>query len=241
MCIRDRNETCKGNESTIHVISSPATVTVPILCSVESSVFSCEAVVIRSGDSKLVHTTHHRTVIVQDSLVEDMMAIDNNTFVQSPIDLATSGISGSRSWLQSLANSYKTPLIVIGVIIIAVILATLVPAGMMWKRTDAVGGINIKNYNSNLASSDNSNKVDGDLGGAMVGPLIPDPVNLVSMDQEDDEDEEELDIVEVLNKPVHLRSAKEMIAAENWAKQQETCRRVAAEPFRLPSAEPFGL
>ena len=66
------------NESTIHVISSPATVTVPILCSVESSVFSCEAVIIRSGDSKLVHTTHHRTVIVQDSLVEDMVAIDNN-------------------------------------------------------------------------------------------------------------------------------------------------------------------
>ena len=234
------NETCKGNESTIHVISSPATVTVPILCSVESSVLSCEAVIIRSGDTKLVHTTHHRTIIVQDSLVEDMMAVDNDTFVQSHIDTATSGILESRSWFQSLANSYKTPLIVIGVIIMAVILAALVPAGMMWRKTDAVGGVSIKNYNSNLVSSDNSNKVDGDLGGAMVGPLIPNPIDPVAADQEDEE-EEEPDIVKVLNKPAHMRSAQEMIAAENWSRQQETCRRLAAEPFRLPSAEPFGL
>merc|ERR1711940_171595 len=183
------------------IISSPATATVPILRSVESSVFSCEAVVIRSGDTKLVHTTHHRTTIIQDSLVEDMMAIDNDTFVQSPIDLATSGISESRSWIQSLANSYKTPLIVIGVIIMAVILAAVVPAGMMWKKTDTAGGVSIKNYNSNLISPDNSNKVDGELGGVMVGPLIPnpnDPVgplipnpnDPVAVDQEEEEEEE---------------------------------------------------
>ena len=65
------NETCRGNESTIHTISSPATVTVPILCSIQSNEFSCEAVVIRSGDTKLVHTTHHRTTIIQDHLVKD--------------------------------------------------------------------------------------------------------------------------------------------------------------------------
>merc|ERR1711940_479298 len=105
------------------IISSPATVTVPILCSVESSVFSCEAVTIRSGDTKLVHTTHHQTIIVQDSLVEDMMAVDNNTFVQSSIDQVTLGTSESRSWIQSLANSYKIPLIVVGIIIMAVVLA----------------------------------------------------------------------------------------------------------------------
>ena len=147
----------------------------------------------------------------------------------------------SRSWFQSLANSYKIPLIVIGIIIMAVILAAVIPAGMMWKKTGAVGGVSIKNYNSNLVSSDNSNKVDGDLGGAMIGPLIPDPIDPVAADQETEE-EEELDIVGILNKPAHLRSAREMIAAEDWAKQEETCRRLATRPFQLPSGTiAFGL
>ena len=166
-----------------------------------------------------------------------MMAIDNDTFVQSPVDLAASGNSESWSWVHSLASSYKIPLIVIGVIIAAVILAAVVPAGMMWKKTDAAKGVNINNYNSNLASSDNSKKVDGDMGGIMGGPLLPNLNDPEAADQE----EEELDIWEVLKKPAHMRTAKEMVAAENWSKQQETCRRLAAEPVRLPSAEPFGL
>ena len=72
------NETCRGSNSSnsvIHTISSPATIVVPILCSIESKEFSCGAVLIRSGDTKLVHTTHHRTVVIQDSLVEDEVKI----------------------------------------------------------------------------------------------------------------------------------------------------------------------
>ena len=170
-----------------------------------------------------------------------MMAIDNDTFVQSPVeDMMASGNSEPWSWFHSLTSLYKIPLIVIGVIIAAVILAAVVPAGMMWKKTDAAKGVNINNYNSNLASSDNSNKVDGDMGGIMVGPLLPNLNDPEAADQEEEE-EEELDIWEVLKKPAHMRTAKEMVAAENWSKQQETCRRLAAEPFRLPSAEPFRL
>jgi len=121
-----------------------------------------------------------------------------------------------------------------------VILAAIVPAGMMWKKTIATKGININTYNSNITSSNNSNKVNGDLGGVMVGPLLPNLNDAEAADQEEEE-EEELDIWEVLNKPAHQRSAREMIAAEDWAKQQDACKRLAAEPFRLPSAEPFGL
>ena len=111
----------------------------------------------------------------------------------------------------------------------------------MWMKTGAAGGISVKNYNSNLVSADVSNKMDGDLGGAMIDPMIPDPIDPIAVDQEAEE-EEELDIVEIINKPAHLRSAREMIAAENWAKQEETCRRLAARPFRLPSGTlAFGL
>ena len=68
----------------------------------------------------------------------------------------------------------------------------------------------------------------------MIAPMIPDPMDPVAVDQEVEE-EEELDIVKIINKPAHQRSAKEMIAAENWERQVETCRRLAARPFQLPS------
>merc|ERR1739846_118062 len=114
------NETCTGNNSSssvIHTISSPATITVPILCSIQSKEFSCGAVLIRSGDTKLVHTTHHRTIVIQDSLVEDEVNITNDTFIRSTFDPETGASFGSSSWFNSVtqsANSYKTPLIIAG-------------------------------------------------------------------------------------------------------------------------------
>ena len=83
------NETCPGynsSSSIIHTISSPATVTVPVLCSIQSKEFSCGAVTIRSADTKLVHTTHHRTTVLQDSLVEDEVEASNNIFIRSTTD-----------------------------------------------------------------------------------------------------------------------------------------------------------
>ena len=68
----------------------------------------------------------------------------------------------------------------------------------------------------------------------MIVPMIPDPIDPIAVDQEDEE-EEELDIVKVINKPAHQRSAREMRAAENWERQVETCKRLAARPFQLPS------
>merc|ERR1712114_131374 len=55
------NESCEGKDgssSTTHEIQSPATVTVPIFCSISSDRFSCGAVRIRSGDTEMVHTSH---------------------------------------------------------------------------------------------------------------------------------------------------------------------------------------
>merc|ERR1712020_777736 len=62
------NETCEGKNgttSTLLKVESPAIVTVPIFCAIASDRFSCGAVRIRSGDTKLVHTSHHRTVITR--------------------------------------------------------------------------------------------------------------------------------------------------------------------------------
>ena len=143
------------------------------------------------------------------------MTITNNTFVRSPVDI-TSGVSSKpMSWIQSIVSSYKIPLIVIGVIITAVILAALVPAGMMLKKTGGVKGVNINNYNSTQASSNNSNQVDGDMGG----------IAAAAEEKEEEEENEELKIWEILKKAAHLRSAKERIAAEDWSKEQD--------PFQL--------
>ena len=93
--------------------------------------------------------------------MEDEVAITNDTFVRSTVDPAAGASSKSLSWIKSAANSYRTPLIVIGIIISAVILAAAVPAGMMLKKTDGTKGININNYNSTQASSINPNQVCG--------------------------------------------------------------------------------
>lgn len=53
------NETCPGNGSSssiIHEISSPATLTLPILCLIRWNEFSCGAITLWSGDTKSVHT-----------------------------------------------------------------------------------------------------------------------------------------------------------------------------------------
>ena len=94
------NETCagrNGSSSAIHTIHSPTTISVPILCSIHSKEFSCGAVRIRSGDTKLIHTTHHRTTVVQDNLVEDKVNMSNNSFVSDSNILATDASPGSSS------------------------------------------------------------------------------------------------------------------------------------------------
>ena len=223
------NETCSGNKSSgpvIHTIHSPAIVTVPVLCSVSSKEFSCGAVVIRSGDTKLVHTTHHRTTVTMDNLVEDEVSINNNTFFRSTMDIVAGASLGSSSWLKSITgSSYRTPLIIIGVIISAVLMAAAIPAGMMLKRTSGTKGVNINNYNSNQVSADNANKVDGDIGGIEAAPLYPALHGPAAVEHEEEEDEEEedidLQIWKILRKPAHQRTPKERIDADNWQKQQD--------------------
>ena len=207
---------------------------VPILCSIESREFSCGAVLIRSGDTKLIHTSHHRTVVIQDSLVEDEVKITNDTFIRNTYNPEGGDIFGSSSWLDSVTQAgspYRTPLIVIGIIISAVVLAAAVPAGMMLKKTGEAGGVNINNYTTNKASADNSNKVDGNMGGieanlhpALLGPAAAEQEE-GEVPQAEEEEEEELDILRILRKAAHLRSPAERIRADDWARLQD--------PFQL--------
>ena len=50
-------------------------------------------------------------------------------------------------------------------------------------------------------------------------------IEAAAEDEEEEEENEELRIWDILKKAVHLRSAKEKIAAEEWAKRQD--------PFQL--------
>ena len=103
-------------------------------------------------------------------------------------------------------------------------MAAAIPAGMMLKKTSGTKGVNINNYNSNQASADNSNKVDGDMGGIEANPLYPALHGPAAAEQEGEEEEEEdndFQIWKILKKPAHQRTLKERIAADNWQKQQD--------------------
>ena len=101
----------------------------------------------------------------------------------------------------------------------------------MLKKTSEAGGINFNTYNTPMASSNNSNKVDGNIGGIEAGPLYPALHGPATVEQEEEdiiqveEEDEEVEIWKILQKAVHLRSPMERIAADNWSKQQD--------PFQL--------
>ena len=64
------NEMCPHNGSITLRISSPATIKLPVVCSVQSEKFSCGAVTLRSAETKEVHVTHHRIIVHQEDNVE---------------------------------------------------------------------------------------------------------------------------------------------------------------------------
>ena len=245
------NETCAGQNGSVsntHTVYSPARITVPVLCSVSSQEFSCGAVQIRSGDTKLVHTTHHRTIIVQDNLVSSKVNMANTSFVSDTSISASRVGSGLSSWWSSItqtAKSYKYTFIILGItiVVLAVAAVPVMQASVaMVKKTGRLGGISITNYNSNSNPLNNSNIMEGAMANLEAGkslPALPAPLPAVIEEQEEEEnqeeeeeEEEQLVIVDILRKPVHLRSPAERVAADTWAKFND--------PYDY-SKDPFGL
>ena len=240
------NETCEGKNgttSTLLKVESPATVTVPIFCAIASDRFSCGAVRVRSGDTKLVHTSHHRTVITQDNLVEDKITNSNITFVSDSSVFTANPSSGPSSWFNSFtstAGSYKTILIAVGVAVILLLVATI-PARRMWRGASGMGGVNIYNANNNAIDVEGgaANVLAEQNLPALPAPAIPAPAAAFMEEEEQEEVEEgqlvpQLDIVQVLKKPVHLRTPAERIAADDWARI-----RVPVHQVPGPDEDPF--
>ena len=238
------NESCEGrngSSSTTHEVQSPALVTVPIFCSISSDRFSCGAVRIRSGDTEMVHTSHHRTVITQDHIIENKVKMTNTSFVSDSSVFSTS--SGPTSWFNSMsetASSYKPLLIAAGVAVALLAMATI-PARRMWRGANGMSGLNIYNANNNF------NDMDGGVANAIAEqhppilpvPALPPPDPAAEQEEEDEPEEVEerrLEIWEILKKPVHLRTPAEMIAADDWARIRDPNMRVPG-----PDQDPFGL
>ena len=206
------NETCPGNgssSSVIHEISSPATLTLPIICSVQSREFSCGAVLLWSGDTKSIHTTHKRMIITQDSMVEEAVELTNETFIGSTIDPAATASLESASWFSSFnqaASSYQTPVIV-GGSVIAAMLVMAIPAKLMLNKSGETGAVNVNNYNSVNTSSDSSKTVEIEVEMPVEPncpsppPVIVAPYNLAAIGEVKKEEMEA-----ILAKEVHLRT-----------------------------------
>ena len=175
-------------------------------------------------------------IVSQDSLVEDAVEITNNTFIRSTIDPEAAANLGSSSWFSSVtqaASSYKTPLIITGAIV-AAMLAVAVPAKMMLGKSGESGAVNINNFNTANSSSNNANKVDVDAGSMDVDsaetgnpPLHPAQHNPAIAEQGEEEihqaevEDEEVRIWKILDKAAHLRSPQERIAIDKWSMQQD--------------------
>merc|ERR1712237_189147 len=159
-----------GTIITTHTVYSPARITVPVLCSISSQEFSCGAVQIRSGDTKLVHTTHHRTIIVQDNLVSNKVNMANTSFVSDTSIGASRVGSGPSSWWSSFtqtARSYKYTFIILGIVLVIMAVAA-VPVMQatvsMVRRTGQLGGLTITN---------NCNSMDGAIAKMEAGQPLP--------------------------------------------------------------------
>ena len=241
------NETCEGKDgttSTLLNVESPAIVTVPIFCAIASDRFSCGAVRVRSGDTKLVHTSHKRTVITQDNIVEDKITKSNISFVADSSVFTTEPDSGPSSWFNSLtatAGSYKTILITVGIAVI-LLLVVSIPARRMWRGANGMGGVNIYNNNANDAEGGAANMQVDQFHPALPAPAAPLPELAADAFMEEEEQEEveegqlvpQLDICQVLKKPVHLRTPAEMGAADDGARIRHPVRQVPG-----PDQDPF--
>ena len=208
------NETCPGNgssSSVIHVISSPATIKLPVI--------SCGVVILRSAETKMVHTTHHRMIIIQDNLVEEEVELKNNTFSRSFIPPAAAASQGATSWFESFSQSaklYQTPLSIAGAVVAAMMVMAL-PAKLMLSKSRDAGAVNVNNYNTANSSADNSNTVETPVEPTCPASSSPSvaPYNIEAI--------EELDVKKmkvILEKKIHLRSAWERLAADKWTQQQ---------------------
>ena len=108
--------------------------------------------------------------------------------------------------------------------------AAAVPARRMLRKAGGTGGVNITNFNSNSAPSNNSNNMDGAIANMEAGqqyPALPEPAAAEQEEEEvpQEEEDEEVEIWKILKKPVHLRTPMERIAADNWARMHD--------PFQL--------
>ena len=222
------NETCPENGSSssiIHEITSPATVTIPILCSVQSMEFSCESVTLWSGDTKSVHTSYKRMFISQDSAVEDAVEVNNDTFIGDNITLAASASLESLPWYNTITqaiSTYQTPVIAGGVVIAAILLMAL-PAKLMMQKSGGASGVNVNNYNSVNTSSDSSKTVELDVEVPIRPNCPPLPQIIVApynMDAIGELKKEEM--AAILKKEVHLRTPWEKKAAGKWVEQYES-------------------
>ena len=195
----------------------------------------------------MVHTTHHRTIIVQDNLVSSKVNMANTSFVSDTSIGASRVGPGPSSWWSSFtqtARSYKYTFIILGIVLVimAVAAVPVMQASVaMVRRTGQLGGIAITNYNSNSNPTNNCNSMDGAIAKMEAGqplPALPAPPPAIIEEQEEEEDleeeeeEEQLEIVEILRKPVHRRSPAERVAADTWAKFND--------PYDY-SKDPFGL
>ena len=172
----------------------------------------------------------------------------NTSFVSDTSISASRVGSGLSSWWSSItqtAKSYKYTFIILGIVlvILAVAAVPVMQASVaMVKKTGRLGGISITNYNSNSNPLNNSNVMDGAMANLEAGkslPALPAPLPAVIEEQEkeesqeeEEEEEEQLVIVDILRKPVHLRSHAEKVAADTWAKFND--------PYDY-SKDPFGL
>ena len=173
----------------------------------------------------MIHTTHHRMVISQDSLVEETVEITNSTFIRSIIDPAAAASLGPASWFKSFtqaASPYQTPLIITGAVV-AAMLVMAIPARLIMGRSRDTGAVNFNNYNTANSSSDNANTVEIEVE-APAEPNCPAPppaavapYNIAAIGELD---EKQMKVI--LLKAVHLRTPWERLAADKWTEQQNS-------------------
>ena len=126
-------ETCPSNTtnpSTKWTISSDTKLRLPLACSLQSTLINCNAIPIKSGDTKVVHFANHRMEIMEQHWNEKKLNYNKTVFVRSKVTVDSPADDYSSSFLESL-DTFKIPIIGSGgaavmVIIVVVIIVTAI-------------------------------------------------------------------------------------------------------------------
>jgi len=159
------SEVCPSNGTFVsqtYNFTTHATLKLPLVCALQSSLINCDSVNIHSNTAKEIHPTKYRMEIIEQHFEEEKININSTVFVRSKIYSDSSAMSKSTPFLDQI----KWP--VIGLLAAVTFLIFIGLIAMCLLKNNSKSGINVNV--SNEANSRNDSPICNNIAAVPSAP-----------------------------------------------------------------------